>query len=105
MRRLKPGPLRIVNNPGWIFGGHGDDAEAPLLRAARARAEEEALVASETLPDRDRQLIELRYRQGCTWPEVAAATGVPEGTLYHHHHAAMKRLAGRMRPKRIDPVE
>lgn len=90
---------------GWVFGGHGDDAEAALRRAARARSEEEALAASGDLPERDRQILHLRYREGHTWPEVAVRTGIPEGTLYHHHHAFMKRLAGRLRDRRVDPIE
>jgi RNA polymerase sigma factor (sigma-70 family) len=89
----------------WIFGGRGDDAEAPLRREARTRIEEEALAAVDTLPDRERQVLELRYRRGLSWAEIVRETGIPAGTLYAHHHAAVKRLADRMRAKRVDPGE
>ncbi len=90
---------------GWVFGGRGDDAETPLRRAARTRDEDDALAGCETLPDRERQVVELRYRDELTWPQIEEKTGIPEGTLYYHHHRAVKRLAARARPKKVDPVE
>jgi RNA polymerase sigma factor (sigma-70 family) len=90
---------------GWVFGGRGDDAETPLRRAARLRIEEEALAMSETLPERERRMMHLRYRDGRPWHEVAAILGMAESTLFNHHHALMERLARRMLTKKVDPVD
>lgn len=61
---------------GWVFGGRGDDAETPLRRAARQRAEDDVLAGRATLPDRERQVIELRYGEELSWPQIEQRTGI-----------------------------
>jgi len=82
---------------GWAFGGSADDPEAVLQRGAGERVEVELWTTCDTLPERDRQVIDLRDRQRLTWPKVAAAMSVSVATAHRYHHAAMGRLGDRVR--------
>lgn len=84
-------------------GDPGDDAP-PLLEAQPARepdpASEVALSeerkqvreAVERLPDLLRQVVLLAYFQGMKYQDIAAALGVPLGTVKSRLHAAVAKL-------------
>lgn len=71
--------LRTGPNPTW---------EAALARASAS--EVQAALAS--LPDEQRQAVELAYFEGYTYREVAELTGVPPGTANGRLRLALAKL-------------
>jgi RNA polymerase sigma-70 factor (ECF subfamily) len=69
-------------------------AEPVLDRALTCLATRQALSA---LGPDERQLIRLRYEEDLTQGQVAAALGVPEGTVKVRLHRARARLRGSVR--------
>ena len=68
----------------------GDAAEA-AQEARRIRA------AVETLPPRQRDAVELRFYQDCTFAEIAEIMSCPVGTAKANYHHAITSLRKRMR--------
>lgn len=66
-------------------------AEAQLDRALTSVATEQAL---STLCEEERNLLRLRYEEDLTQGQVAAALGVPEGTVKVRLHRVRARLRG-----------
>lgn len=52
--------------------------------------------AIETLPDNERQLIELAYWSGLSQSEIANLVGIPLGTVKTRTRSALARLAGEL---------
>ena len=71
--------LRTGPNPTW---------EAALARASAS----EIQVALASLPDEQRQAVELAYFEGYTYREVAELTGVPAGTANGRLRLALAKL-------------
>jgi RNA polymerase sigma-70 factor (ECF subfamily) len=71
--------LRTGPNPTW---------EAALARASAS----EIQVALASLPDEQRQAVELAYFEGYTYREVAELTGVPPGTANGRLRLALAKL-------------
>jgi RNA polymerase sigma-70 factor, ECF subfamily len=66
-------------------------AETPLEQALTSVATEQALSA---LGEDERRLLRLRYEEDLTQGQVAAALGVPEGTVKVRLHRVRARLRG-----------
>jgi RNA polymerase sigma-70 factor (ECF subfamily) len=66
-------------------------AETPLDRALTTVATEQAL---SILGEDERRLLRLRYEEDLTQGQVAAALGVPEGTVKVRLHRVRARLRG-----------
>ena len=71
--------LRTGPNPTW---------EAALARASASDIQ----AALATLPDEQRQAVELAYFEGYTYREVADLTGVPPGTANGRLRLALAKL-------------
>jgi RNA polymerase sigma-70 factor (ECF subfamily) len=56
----------------------------------------EALRAIATLPDAYRETLLLRYVEGMTGPEIAARTGLTEGSVRVNLHRGMRLLRERL---------
>jgi RNA polymerase sigma-70 factor (ECF subfamily) len=116
MRRLES--LRNpASFPGWLAAiarNHAIDhlrrsgaapAELPENLAARegdADAARAALEALRSLPEAYRETLVLRLVEGLTGPEIAARTGLTEGSVRVNLHRGMKLLRARLdeRPDR-----
>jgi RNA polymerase sigma-70 factor (ECF subfamily) len=68
-------------------GGYGVEHEVWDLSVA-----DRVKVAVGTLPDTERQAIELAYFGGMTYQQVAAALGAPEGTVKTRIRAGLRRM-------------
>lgn len=71
--RIDPGLPRV--------GDEDDDGQLEALRGAMG-----------SLPQADREVIELRHHGGMSFKEIAAMTGEPMGTLLARHHRALRKL-------------
>jgi RNA polymerase sigma-70 factor (ECF subfamily) len=69
----------------------GASVETPLEQALTSVATEQALSA---LGEDERKLLRLRYEEDLTQGQVAAALGVPEGTVKVRLHRVRARLRG-----------
>jgi RNA polymerase sigma-70 factor (ECF subfamily) len=103
--------VRAMDSPvGWTF----TVARNQVRRSARRRARERAIApVSEhppeidvalwqtvrSLPDRERELIALRYVGRLTEPEIAAALGIAPGTVARGLHDARNRLRSMLAPE------
>jgi RNA polymerase sigma-70 factor (ECF subfamily) len=66
-----------------------DDPEAEAIRSVEAEVVRKALAA---LPPEQREVVDLAYFGGLTYPEVAARTGVALGTVKSRMRLALERL-------------
>ena len=76
------------------------DPLAALLSRERAKLVADAI---DRLPERERNVIALYYREGITMREVAAVLGVTESRVSQLHTKAILRLKGRLRDE-IEPA-
>lgn len=72
--------------PGLLPPAPVEDQAWAALRSDRIRA------AVERLPAHQRQVLLLAFYDGHTYPEIAAETGIPLGTIKTRVHAAVRRL-------------
>jgi len=103
--------VRTMASPlGWTF----TVARNQLRRSARRRARERSLAPAvahppeidvalwetvRSLPDRERELVALRYVGRLTEPEIAAALGIAPGTVSRGLHDARERLRSMLAPE------
>jgi RNA polymerase sigma factor for flagellar operon FliA len=80
----------------------GEDAAAE--RDAHAHAVAALKAARESLPDRDRALIEMHYEEQLDLKEVAAKLGFSYISARRYHHAAVQRLGARVRARGVAPA-
>jgi RNA polymerase sigma-70 factor (ECF subfamily) len=66
----------------------------PLSSDALARAEEDTRLqaAVEALPEKHRQVVQLRFFEDAAVPEIAAALGLSVGTVKSRLHHALEKL-------------
>jgi RNA polymerase sigma-70 factor (ECF subfamily) len=72
-----------------------DDRAISDLEAFRVHA------AVDSLPPREREVIELAYFEGLSQSEIAERLVVPLGTVKTRTRAALARLASRLEPERV----
>ena len=101
-----PWCLQITRNEAFrLIGRRQDRATLEPLDAGSEVADEHALLepdrtvvrldvgrALRGLSESERQLILLRYGQGCSHPQIAATLDIPETTARVRLHRAQKRL-------------
>jgi RNA polymerase sigma-70 factor, ECF subfamily len=76
-------PLHLAAEP-MILGG-ADEAEAPDATGDKVRR------IMEMLPENYRQVLQLRFLQGCSLKETAAAMGITEGNVKVLQHRALQK--------------
>lgn len=72
--------------------------------ADSAAVTETVRAAIERLPEDQRRAIELAFWQGMTHPEVAAALGIPEGTVKSRLRLAQAKLRDWLGPATLETV-
>ena len=80
--RIRPDPTATIET----FEGAEDAQVVATVEKADLHA------ALKRLNDRDRQLLDLRYREDLTQPAIAKRLGIPEGTVKVRLHRARDRL-------------
>jgi RNA polymerase sigma-70 factor (ECF subfamily) len=67
-------------------------APSPEAEALRALQHDAIACALRRLPEEQRVVVVLHYRQEMTHPEIAAALNIPLGTVKSRMHEGMRRL-------------
>lgn len=82
-----------------------DTAKEPIIEAYETtlieREEEldnhrQMQAAWDLLPDKQRRVLELRFKSGMDYDEIAASTGKSRQTIYNQIHEAIKKLRIRL---------
>lgn len=89
-RESRPKVVATLDDISSLTAGDDDPADA-ALRGVEASAVREALAS---LPTEQREVVELAYFSGLSYPEVAERTGAPLGTVKSRMRLAMERLRG-----------
>jgi RNA polymerase sigma-70 factor (ECF subfamily) len=69
-----------------------DSGSSPSDRLAQAELCARVQAALDSLPERDREVLALRYLEQLSTPEVAAALGITEGAAKARHLRALERV-------------
>jgi RNA polymerase sigma-70 factor, ECF subfamily len=80
--RVRPDPVSVVD----LHEGVEDERVVATVEQADLRA------ALKRLSERDRRLLELRYREDLTQAAIADKLGIPEGTVKVRLHRARNKL-------------
>lgn len=93
-RHVPTVPLETPDEQSELLGTLADETgvgpEGDTLRHELAQALE--LAVAELRPEY-REVVVLRFHQGCSYREIAEITGLPLGTVKTHLHRSRKRLA------------
>lgn len=85
--------LRLINRNKQLYGAQ------PWKRPDELAVEEEekhqVLQLVNSLSDKHKQIIVLRYYQDCSFEEIASTLQIPLGTAKSRHHEALKKLRNR----------
>ena len=76
-------PARVGNNP----------ADLPIERLARAEMNDRVRQAIESLPEEQRQVVQLRIYQEKTFAEIADELSIPIGTVLTRMRLALQKLS------------
>jgi RNA polymerase sigma factor for flagellar operon FliA len=71
--------------------------EDPYYLCLQSELKEYLALSVDELPERERQLLALYYKEDLTMKEVGAVLGIGEGRVSQLHSAAMARLRARMK--------
>ncbi|HEX5761238.1 MAG TPA: sigma-70 family RNA polymerase sigma factor [Thermoanaerobaculia bacterium] len=80
--QVRPDPTAVIE----IYEGVEDERVVAAVEQADLHA------ALKRLSERDRRLLDLRYREDLTQSAIADKLGIPEGTVKVRLHRARKRL-------------
>lgn len=82
----------------------GAGGGAPDALAERSQVGAIIQQAIEALPEDARRTIQLREIDGLSYKEIAAALGIPKGTVMSRLHYARRRLQETLRAAGVDPL-
>ncbi len=87
-------------------GAEERDAGTAAPDEAAERSQLGAIMAEaiEALPEDARRTIQLREIDGLSYKEIAAALGIPKGTVMSRLHYARRRLQETLRAAGVDPL-
>jgi RNA polymerase sigma factor (sigma-70 family) len=81
---------------GGSDGPGTDTSEGPEAGAVAADETRLVLAALRTLPDRQREVLALRYYLDLSEAEIAATLGISPGSVKTHAHRGLAALTGRL---------
>jgi RNA polymerase sigma-70 factor (ECF subfamily) len=87
--RVRPDPIAVIE----LREGVEDEHVVAAVEQADLRA------ALKRLNDRDRRLLEMRYREDLTQAAIADKLGIPEGTVKVRLHRARNKLRRAFAPR------
>jgi RNA polymerase sigma-70 factor (ECF subfamily) len=77
-----------------------DPGTSPSMQVVRAEVRDRVRAGLETLPDKDREVLVMRYLEQLSMAEIAAVMGCTEGAIKVRHFRALERLRGRLEDTR-----
>ena len=89
INKVKNMNSRNSSLPEWELAARTDDPETTYLKQQQADA---VLSAIKRLPDKFREIIELKHFQECSYREMAEILGIPEGTVMSRLYNARMKL-------------
>src|SRR5262245_16643010 len=93
VRREEPGRLALPDESAEALAERlAASATGPSQQLLRQEARQRVRAALEQLPERDREVLELRHLEGLSVAETAAALGLAIGTVKTRHLRALTRL-------------
>ncbi|MDQ1679823.1 MAG: hypothetical protein QOI42_682 [Frankiaceae bacterium] len=95
LRRLKTSRAHLAGQPQDLR--HASPADQDVLATESQR---EVLAAVQSLPERQRQVLILRYYTDCTEVEAAETLGISIGAVKSHAHRAIASLGKKLEASR-----
>jgi RNA polymerase sigma-70 factor (ECF subfamily) len=93
VRREEPGRLALPDESAEALADRlAASTTGPSQHLLRQEARQRVRAALEQLPERDREVLELRHLEGLSVAETAAALGIAAGTVKTRHLRALTRL-------------
>lgn len=81
---------------GWDLPEmESDETESPDNQMARGEREEKLVQMVAELPDRERELVRLKFQVGLSYKEIEEITGISQGNIGYFLHRAVKELKDR----------
>lgn len=81
---------------GWDLPEMESDEEAsPDHQLARGEREEKLVKMVADLPERERELVRLKFQVGLSYKEIEEITGISQGNIGYFLHRAVKELKDR----------
>lgn len=97
-RGLNARKARSLRTTGEIPESAASALASPEREAERGELRDHLRSAMETLPDRQRTIVQLFELEGFTSPEIAGILEISEGTVRWHLHEARKTLRRALAP-------
>lgn len=72
-----------------------DDATSPADRLARDERSSRLAAMVDSLPERERELVRLKFQAGLSYREIEEITGISQGNIGYFLHRAVKDLKDR----------
>lgn len=95
-RKRQAVPMDFNTTPPETVGASASEGDAPSDQLEAAEQAELVRQAVRTLPDADRELLNLRYTVGLGYQEIADTLGQPLGTVLARGHRALKKLKAKL---------
>ncbi len=80
-----------------------DQSPTPDLELERIENAEQTRCGLETLDERSRQLIRLKFEENCSYRRISELTGLSIGNVGYILHHALKTLADELQKKGVAP--
>ncbi len=81
---------------GWDLPEmESDESSSPHHQLARGEQERKLLEMVAELPERERELVRLKFQVGLSYKEIEEITGISQGNIGYFLHRAVKELKDR----------
>jgi RNA polymerase sigma-70 factor (ECF subfamily) len=91
-RERPPGPPFSSQSASRLVDRILDTGPSPSTHALRNEERERVLVALDHLSQRDREILEQRYLEDLSFPEIAARLGIGQSAAKLRHFRALRRI-------------